>query len=84
MKHLIKTFSLHEIENVAMKKGWKIPSSKRVKNSNIEYNVVWVNDLPLLDSDKLTHGCIYVVDKDRIEVCNKDFKHHIVVIDTNK
>lgn len=79
MKHLIKKFSLREIEKEILSHAWELPSSEEVRNADIEYRVVWVSDLPSNEEDRETHGCIYDRKNDIVEVCNKSFKWNIVV-----
>ena len=80
MKHLIKKFGFRGINKEIEKHNWILPSADEVRNAEIEYDVVWVNDIPELESDWETHACIYDVVNDKIEVCNKSFMMNIVVI----
>ena len=85
MKHLIKKFGLHSIEEEVLKHNWVLPTMAEVKaESGLEYDVVWVKDLPPLEEDHATHGCLYNIPMDKLEVCNKNHMHHIVVIKGNQ
>ena len=81
LKQLFKKFSFREILTECEKQGWKLPSYDEVRGqTDIDHNVVWVSDVPVLEEDRETHAMIYVVDKDKLELCNKNFMHPIVVI----
>ena len=80
MKHLVRSFGLNSIENEVLKHNWVLPSMEQVREADIDYEVVWVNDLPEKESDHNTHGCLYNTRTDRLEVCNKNHKHNVVVL----
>ena len=84
MKHLIKKFGFNSIQLELKKHNWLLPSAQEVKEENIDYKVVWVTDIPPLLEDQKTHACLYNVVDDKLEICNRNHMHSIVVKKINK
>ncbi len=84
MKHLIKKFGFRSIIEEIKHHNWKLPTMEEVKKADIEYDVVWVSDIPELKSDRESHAMIYDVPLDSLELCNKNFMMNIVIIEINK
>ena len=82
LKSLVKKFSYNEILKELPKQGWTLPTLKEVRESkdDIEYNVVWISDLPTTSEDRTTHALLYDVNKDEVELVNKMFQLHVAVV----
>ena len=80
MKHLIRKFGFNGIQKELLKHNWTLPSARQIRGMDIDYDVVWVSDVALLKEDRETHGYLYNIIDDKLELCNKSHMHNIVVI----
>lgn len=81
LKQLFKKFSYREILAECTKQGWELPSSVDIRGQNgLDHNIVWVTDIPEKEEDRDSHGLIYIIDQDKLAVCNKHFMQNILVI----
>lgn len=77
MKHLILTFGFRHIQKLCEEKGWELPFAADLDVEDIEYDEVWVQDLPEKEEDRETHAMLW--SKGKLYLCNKNFKQHVVV-----
>ena len=79
-KSLVKKFSYCDLIKVCKKNGWRIPSSKEVKNRKADHDTFWVSDQPE-KQDRKTHSHVYQKHfKDGLQIANKHFLMNAVVI----
>lgn len=77
MKSLIKKFGYNSLEAECEKQGWRIPTINDLLKADIDYEWVWVNELPELDDNR---GYLYNKRAEALVVCNKNHLHQSVVI----
>jgi len=80
LKSLFKKFSYNELVKTCKREGWRIPTSKEVKNRKTEHDTFWIIDPPE-KQDRKTHAHIYQKHfKDGHQIANKNFLMNAVVI----
>jgi hypothetical protein len=81
MKELILTFGYNNILELCERKGWELPSSKDLIYSKEKFvhESVWVTDTPEKEEDVETHAYVYNFKRNKLILCNKNFKEHVVV-----
>lgn len=84
MKHLIKKFGFREIKLEIKEHDWKLPTIKELENMDIEYENIWVADLPPKLEDRETHAIAYNVPTELAYLCNKNFMQNIIVLKKGK
>ena len=80
LKSLIKKFSYTDLVKTCKREGWRIPTSKEVKNRKTDHDTFWITDPPE-KQDRKTHAHIYQKHfKDGLQIANKHFLMNAVVI----
>jgi len=77
-KALIKKFAYFELEELANRKGYDIPTSSTVKEYKElfnEYDEIWVSD----ECDIQNHHYIYKIKEDKLRICNDMFMENAIV-----
>ena len=81
-KSLILKFGFRALVGVCEDKGWRIPTKDELGSvpASSEHKIVWVADVPPLKEDRENHAMVLDTTTGKMEVCNKNFMHHVVVI----
>ena len=82
IKNLILKFGYGALVGVCGEKGWRLPLAKELLAcpEDVEYEVVWVADVPSRYDDQSTHAMVLDMKTKKLELVNKNFMMHAVVL----
>lgn len=82
VKNLILKFGFRSLVGVCESKGWALPLAKELLDcpEEVEHEVVWVADVPSRYDDYTTHAMVLNMKTKRLELVNKNFMMHAVVL----
>ena len=81
-KNLILKFGYGALVGVCESKDWHLPFAKELlaHPEEVEHEVVWVADVPSRYDDCTTHAMVLNMKTKRLELVNKNFMMHVVVL----